>query len=159
MTEATAPANNRKGIPVDLARKSDGILKRLKKSDVVLALLFRAKKDFAMEYLLNNTINEEAPSSLQIVSTLYNGHDYQYGPADARQTMTLPANPDMINEIATQVPEEEVNMPTVKSSPKVAVKSAMIEAAKRAMSQGFTINQIKGFLSLTDEEVAALTAE
>jgi hypothetical protein len=157
MTEATT--TSRKTIPVTLARKSDGIIKRLNKGEVVKALLFMVKKDFAMEFLLHGTINEEAPSSIRIVSAIYNGYEYQYGPADARQTMILPANPTLIEELAEQVPESETNLPTVKASPKVAVKSAMIEAAKRAMSQGFTIDQIKGFLSLTDEEVAQLTAE
>jgi len=158
MTEATT-TNNRKGLPVELSRKSDGILKRLKTSEVIKALLFRAKKDFAMEYLMNGTLNPEAPSSHQIVTALYCGFEYSYGPADTRQVMVLPANPDMINEIANQIPEEEINMPTVKTTPKVAVKSALIDAAKRALSQGFTIDQIKGFLSLTDEELAQLTAE
>ena len=154
-----APANNRKGLPLELSRKTDGIVKRLKTSEVIKALLFRAKKDFAMEYLMNGTLNPEAPSTHQIVKALYCGFEYSYGPADARQVMVLPANPDMINEIATQVPESETNLPTVKASPKVAVKSALIDAAKRALSQGFTLDQIKGFLSLTDEELAQLTAE
>ena len=157
MTEATT--TQRKAIPVTLARKSDGIIKRLNKGEVVKALLFMVKKDFAMEFLLHGTINEDAPSSIRIVSAIYNGYEYQYGPADARQTMILPANPTLIEELAEQVPEEETNTPVVKTSPKVAVKSAMIDAAKRAMAQGFTIDQIKGFLSLTDDEVAQLTAE
>ena len=42
MTEQTT--TQRKGLPLDIARKTDGIVKRLKPSEVVKALLFRAKK-------------------------------------------------------------------------------------------------------------------
>ena len=160
MTEQTTTEqteSNRKGLPLEIARKADGIVKRLNKGEVVKSLLFRAKKDFAMEFLMTGNLNADGPSTHQIVSALYNGHTYQYGPADARQTMELPANPSMIEDIAEQVPESEANIPTVKVAPKVQIKNAMLESAKKMLASGLSIEQITTFLGLKPEDVEALT--
>ena len=155
-------ATERKGLPLNITRAAEGIVKRLNKGDVVKALLCRTKKEFILEFLLNGTFNEEGPSAAQIVGSLYNGDSYTYGPADARQTIELPANPDIINALAEQVPEEELRMPVVKKSvsAKAAVKNSKHEDIKRMLSYGnVTEDQIKMFLAVTDEDIAAAKAE
>lgn len=161
MTEQTA--TQRKGLPLEISRKADGIVKRLKPSEVVKALLFRSKKDFAMEYLMTGNLNPEGPSTHQIVSALYNGFEYQYGPADARQTMVLPANPEAITEIANEVPESEANNPVAKVSisqvKENAKKEAMLNTAKTMLKFNVPMEAIIASTGLTVEEIEALKGE
>ena len=161
MTEQTT--TQRKGLPLEISRKADGIVKRLKPSEVVKSLLFRAKKDFAMEYLLTGNLNPDAPSTHQIVSALYNGFEYQYGMANKRQTMTLPANPEMITEIANEVPESEANLPTAKVSisqvKENVKKEAMLNTAKTMLKFNVPMEAIIASTGLTTEEIEALKGE
>ena len=79
------------------------------------------------------------------------------------ESLTMPVITDLLDEAFKAIPKEDLVIAESKATPKVAtkvaVKSALIDAAKRAMSSGFTLDQIKGFLPLTDEELAQLTAE
>jgi len=148
-------------LTLNLSRKAEGIVKRLKPSEIVKALLFRAKKDFAMHYLMTNELDPDGPSAKKIVASLFHGAEYEYGPANKRQTMYLPANPDMINEIAEQVPEEECVMPVAKkpTSVKEVRREAMLNTAKTMLKFNVPMEAITASTGLTTEEIEALKGE
>ena len=153
--------SSRKSLPLEISRKADGIVKRLKPSEVVKALLFRAKKDFAMEYLMTGNLNEDGPSKQQIVASLYFGAEYEYGPANKRQKMYLPADPETIKEIADQVPEEECKTPVAKKSTSIkeVKREAMMNTAKTMLKFNVPMEAIIASTGLTIEEIEALKGE
>ena len=147
----------KKTITLEMLRASEGIVKRLNKGEVVKALLCRTKKENILNYLLTGEISEDV-SCAQIVNSLFNGDEIKYGPMEDRKTIELPANPDMINDLLSQVPEEEKKMPAPKAQVSVKEKLSQqkLESAKKMLAANLTIEQVTQFLGLTEDEVAAL---
>lgn len=143
-----------------MLRASEGIVKRLNKGEVTKALLCRTKKENILRYLLTGELPEDVSCS-QIVNSLFNGDEIKYGPMENRKTIELPANPDDINDLLSQVPEEELKMPVVKKSVSIkeVKKEAMTNTAKTMLKFNVPMEAIIASTGLTIEEIEALKGE
>lgn len=150
----------KKTITLEMLRASEGIVKRLNKGEVTKALLCRTKKENILRYLLTGELPEDVSCS-QIVNSLFNGDEIKYGPMNNRKTIELPANPDDINDLLSQVPEEELKMPVVKKSVSIkeVKKEAMTNTAKTMLKFNVPMEAIIASTGLTIEEIEALKGE
>jgi len=93
-------------------KRARGIVDRLSPQNLSRSIVMLATKGGILEYIIND---KQEVSDLKIVKVLHNGMTKHYG--EKKVEVTLIANPDVIKELAIQVPDSEFTTGLTKAKP------------------------------------------